>query len=354
MLKIIYDTFNICSSNQKEIKQEVKINIPSQFKERSQSPMIITDSNNIKLSKINDIKVKKQNLNSTNPSTISINNPNFSPILSYLSNNKTKESDEIEFALLFSKKNSYSNDEIENNYKLAISDFEGDLLNGKILIINAAGYKKSLRKKQDGITFFGMKTLNEKNKNDFILNLQKIIINNKNQIIETIFAIYFEKKEKVYYFQSFMKECDEKISYKIPNKISYEIKNKDHFLIGNYIFSVELGENDDYIRIIVIHSQNENNSINYIFKRPLKNQYILIGRSSKCNIHINSNLLSKMHCNISYDYDKKTYTIKDGFNNKYSTNGTWLVVNDKIKIINNNYDEFIKIGKKILKIEKRI
>jgi hypothetical protein len=61
-----------------------------------------------------------------------------------------------------------------------------------------------------------------------------------------------------------------------------------------------------------------------------------------------------MHCNISYDYEKKTYTIKDGFNNKYSTNGTWLVVNDKIKIINNNYDEFIKIGKKILKIEKRI
>ena len=353
MIKVLFETFNLCTSNQNQVKQEVKIDNSPQFKERNQSPMIISDSNNLKLLKINEVKVKKPNLNSTNPSTVSINNPNFSPILSYFSNNKTKESDEIEYALLFSKKNSYSKEDIENNYKLVISDFEGDLLNGKKLIINAAGIKKSLRKKQDGITFFGMETLNEPNKIDFKLNLQKIMVNNKNKIIETLFAIYFEKKEKLYYFQSFMKECDERISYKIPNKMSYEIKNKDHFLIGNFNFSIELGENDNYIRIILENSQNENNSINYIFKKPLENQNILIGRSSKCNVHIGSNLLSKIHCNISYDYDKKIYIIKDGFYNKNSTNGTWLVINDKIKIINNNNDEFIKIGKKILKIEKK-
>ena len=353
MIKILYDTFSFCTSNQNQVKEEVKIDIAPQLKERSLSPMIISDSNNMKLSKINDTKIKKQNLNTTNPSTISINNPNFSPILSFLSNKKTKESDEIEFALLSSKKNSYSNEDIENNYKLVISDFEGDLLNGKKLIINAAGIKNSLRKKQDGITFFGMETLNELNKNDFILNLQKIMVNKKHKIIDTIFAIYFEKKEKLYYFQSFLKECDETISYKIPNKIYYEIKNKDRFLLGNNKLIIELGENDDSIRIILENSQNENNSINYIFKKPLKNNYILIGRSSKCNIHIGSNLLSKIHCNISYDYNKKVYIIKDGFYNKNSTNGTWLIVNDKIKIINNNCDEYIKIGKKILKIEKK-
>jgi hypothetical protein len=37
-----------------------------------------------------------------------------------------------------------------------------------------------------------------------------------------------------------------------------------------------------------------------------------------------------------------------------STNGTWLVVNDKIDIINNKYEDYIKIGKKILKIEKKV
>ena len=46
--------------------------------------------------------------------------------------------------------------------------------------------------------------------------------------------------------------------------------------------------------------------------------------------------------------------MKDGFNNKYSTNGTWLVINDKIDIINNKFEDYIKIGKKILKIEKKV
>ncbi len=337
MLQTIIDSFNFCSSNNCQVKQELKIEEAKQYNEKIQSPKINFEFSNLKLSKI-----KKQNI-IISPSD---NNPN-------LSSCKKTEISENENSLLFSNKNSFSNEEIENNYKLILSDFEGDLLEGKILKINAAGLKYSLRNQKDGISFFGINNMNETNKNDFILNLQKIIFH-KNKIIGTIFAIYFQKNENKYFLQSFITHSNEQIYYKIPIEIGYKIKNKDRFQIGNNFFSVEIGENNNDIRIIIEDLDNQNNSLSYIFKKPKKNKPILLGRSSKCNIHISSNLLSKIHCNIIYDYDNNNFIMKDGFNNKYSTNGTWLVVNDKIDIINNKYEDYIKIGKKILKIEKKV
>jgi hypothetical protein len=338
MLTTIFDSFNFCSSNNCQVKQELKIEEAKQYNEKIQSPKINLEFSNLKLPKL-----KKQNI-IISPSD---NNPN----LSFCK--KKTEISENENCLLCSNKNSFSNEEIENNYKLILSDFEGDLLEGKILKINAAGLKYSLRNQKDGISFFGINNMNETNKNDFILNLQKIIFN-KNKIIGTIFAIYFQKNENKYFLQSFINNSNEQIYYKIPIEIGYKIKNKDRFQIGKNFFTVEIGENNNDIRIIIEDLDNQNNSLSYIFKKPNKNKPILLGRSSKCNIHISSNLLSKIHCNIIYDYDNNNFIMKDGFINKFSTNGTWLVVNDKIDIINNKYEDYIKIGKKILKIEKKV
>ena len=251
----------------------------------------------------------------------------------------------------YCQKKFFLNEKIENNYKLILSDFESDLLYGKNIKINAAGIKNSLRKQKDGISFFGIKTNNE-NKSDFILNLHKIILNHKKKIIENIFAIYFDQNDNKYYLQSLIKDSGENIYFKI-NEIGHQIKNKDKFLIGDLIFSVGIENNNNDIRIIFNNLENENNTLNYIFKKPSKGKNILIGRSRKCNIYITSNLLSKVHCNITFDYDKNCYLLKDGYNEQFSTNGIWYVINKKIDIINNKIDDYIKIGKKILKIEKK-
>ncbi len=345
MLKALIDTFNFCSINQIKEKQEFKLEISKNEKERSQSPMLISMGNDLKFSKVSDIKKSNQKLLYINPINDFIN---YSP---NLSSKKTIHTDIEESSLLFSKKNCFSNEEIENNYKLILSDFEGDLLYGKNIKINAAGIKNSLRKQKDGISFFGIKTNNE-NKSDFILNLHKIFLNHKKKIIENIFAIYFDKNENKYYLQSFINESGENIYFKI-NETGHQIKNKDKFLIGDVIFSVELENNNNDIRIILNNLENENNTLNYIFKKPSKGKNILIGRSRKCNIYITSNLLSKVHCNITFDYDKNCYLLKDGYNEQFSTNGIWYVINKKIDIINNKIDDYIKIGKKILKIEKK-
>ena len=345
MLKALIDTFNFCSINQIKEKQEFKLEISKNEKERSQSPMLISMGNDLKFSKVSDIKKSNQKLLSINPLNDFMNNsPN-------LSSKKTINSEFEENNLLFSKKSFFTNEEIEKNYKLILSDFEGDLLYGKIIKINSAGIKNSLRKQKDGISFFGIKTNNE-NKNDFILNLQKIFLNHKKKIIENIFAIYFDKNDNKYYLQSFLKECGENIYFKI-NETGHRIKNKDKFLIGDIIFSVGIENNNNDLRIILNNLENENNTLNYIFKKPSKGKNILIGRSRKCNVYITSSLLSKFHCNIIFDYDKNCYLLYDGYNGKFSTNGTWYVIKDKIDIVNNKVDDYFKIGKKILKIEKK-
>ena len=351
MLKAIINTFNICSSDKTE-KQELKLDITPINIENIHSPIINLVENEFKFSKLNESKMKNHNLLSLKLKN-EYNN-NFSTNLSFLSSNKkTKITEFEESTFLTTKKFTFSVEEIENNFKLILSDFEGDLLEGKKIIINISGMENSLRKQNDGITYFGIKN-NCEVKCDFILNMQTIIFNSQKKIIQNIFAIFFEKNENKYYFQSFLKDCDENIYYKIPNEIGYKINNKDKFLIGNFIFIFEILNNNKDLRIILENKDYNNNSFNYIFEQPKIGKNILIGRSRKCNIHISYNLLSKIHCNIIFDYNQNAYYLFDGFNNKYSTNGTWLLINEKIKIINNKFDDFFKIGKKILKIEKKV
>ena len=77
MLKALIDTFNFCSINQIKEKQEFKLEISKNEKERSQSPMLISMGNDLKFSKVSDIKKSNQKLLSINPTNDFIN---YSPI----------------------------------------------------------------------------------------------------------------------------------------------------------------------------------------------------------------------------------------------------------------------------------
>jgi hypothetical protein len=58
---------------------------------------------------------------------------------------------------------------------------------------------------------------------------------------------------------------------------------------------------------------------------------ITVGRYSLADIQLNDKLLSKIHCVINYS-EKEGWTLIDGHENKNSTNGTWLYLNEDTEI----------------------
>lgn len=62
----------------------------------------------------------------------------------------------------------------------------------------------------------------------------------------------------------------------------------------------------------------------------------MIGRYSSADVVLNDKLLSKMHCVINYS-EKDGWSIVDGYDNKPSTNGTWMYINEDMEI----YDKMI-------------
>lgn len=83
------------------------------------------------------------------------------------------------------------------------------------------------------------------------------------------------------------------------------------------------------------------------FDFTIKDSSIIIGRGKKSSVKIEASILSKQHCTINYNTDYKTWEIKDGFANKPSLNGTWLLLNSKYKLVE---DSFIKIGNNVINI----
>ncbi len=63
---------------------------------------------------------------------------------------------------------------------------------------------------------------------------------------------------------------------------------------------------------------------------------INIGRYNNADIRLNDKLLSKIHCEISYT-EKDGWILSDGHDNKPSTNGTWIYLNEDMMI----YDKMI-------------
>lgn len=62
---------------------------------------------------------------------------------------------------------------------------------------------------------------------------------------------------------------------------------------------------------------------------------ILMGRTPDCDIRINDKLLSKTQCHVRLYYESENryrWMLHDGSKGKASTNGTWLYINEDMKI----------------------
>lgn len=147
-----------------------------------------------------------------------------------------------------------------------------------------------------------------------------------------------------------------------------QIKKKYFFTLNQIVFSVDPGKSDDLMKnsstsssqsfsqhsfcetLKIVVYNNTNNQISkdnrtvYYFKSS--DSPILIGRS-KCTITLDYSFLSKKHCSIVFNKDENCWEISDGFSNRPSLNGTWLMVNSKYEI---NDRTFVKIGNNILKV----
>lgn len=76
-------------------------------------------------------------------------------------------------------------------------------------------------------------------------------------------------------------------------------------------------------------------NIKFSYFSPM-NKNIQIGRYYLADIQINDKLLSKIHCVINY-CEKDGWTLMDGHQDKPSTNGTWLYLNEDYEI----YDKML-------------
>jgi len=63
------------------------------------------------------------------------------------------------------------------------------------------------------------------------------------------------------------------------------------------------------------------------------NQPLRVGRQEDCDVHIDDSLLSKYQCSIEYS-QSSGWILKDGKDNKPSTNGTWLYIGEEQTIYN--------------------
>ena len=249
--------------------------------------------------------------------------------------------------------NHINDEEIELAPKLILKDLKSsNLFNGKIIKIDASGYKNSLRGKKDGKTYFGIKNNFDKKENDIIINIyDKKIKNNP------LFVIFYDKNKTRYFIQYLNNDFNNNKLYMTIRIYNELFINKDeirllYLILGKILITLSIGENDDLCFKIYknsISSNIENRRIlEYNFK--ISDSPITIGRE-KCSILIENNFISRVHTTFIYGNNNKWCLIDGNEKRRHSTHGTWIILNNNIfelNPMNENYE--VKIGEQAFNI----
>jgi len=256
-----------------------------------------------------------------------------------------------------------NDEEISKASTIILEEINGNLLNGQKIEINAAGMVGG-RNKKDGFTIFGLKFLNltknssedsdveaaqEKNENQYLLDFEL----NYAQYLSYpyIFAIYYKKEEKSFYIKGFSgKGSDNKILFiKLNNKNKFILNQKELILTGNIIFQVKV--NDNFIEITNL-SKNPNNN-KYIID-GFNKKIITIGRHKDCDFSFpKDKRFSRYQTTIEFNEETKKWSIIDGYNDKESTNGTWIFGTHSFLIKDEMIVEILNCQIKIIEIKNQ-
>ncbi len=200
---------------------------------------------------------------------------------------------------------------------------------GLNLKINPFGIENSLRNKKDGFTFFGYQD-NIDNSTPYI----DYVIHPREQdyderYLGRHFYIKYNQNNRKYYIK------DLGFGFGTFMKINNETLIKDHCCIniGESFIVCMLGENNKkHITVNIVPPNNNDSqsesSTHFEFNSEEKDT-IVIGREFDCDISIEDKMLSKTHCMLYYDNE---WRIKDGYEGKQSTNGTWMYLEEETEI----------------------
>ncbi len=349
---IIKTVKNLINSNNKnskrfsiDVKESVEKNREDENKNNNKNESnkegVNNDNNNIQ----NNIEENIKNNNNQEILEEEKNNED-DPVLSHMNSNIIINEEEITKAST-----------------IILEEINGNLLNGQKIEINAAGMVGG-RNKKDGFTIFGLKFLNltknssedsdveaaqEKNENQYLLDFEL----NYAQYLSYpyIFAIYYKKEEKSFYIKGFSgKGSDNKILFiKLNNKNKFILNQKELILTGNIIFQVKV--NDNFIEITNL-SKNPNNN-KYIID-GFNKKIITIGRHKDCDFSFpKDKRFSRYQTTIEFNEETKKWSIIDGYNDKESTNGTWIFGTHSFLIKDEMIVEILNCQIKIIEIKSQ-
>ena len=391
------DNFKILTSNNINTKNEMNISNDNNGGSISkiEDNSVISSKNSSSIKNLTNIFSKsKQNLMNANTNISNNENLNITNNINSKKNsnkNLLKKSSikviDYKSTLNLDFDNIILDEEIELAPKLLISDInESKLFNGNVIEIDAAGSLKGFRQKRDGMTFFGIKNDNNNNNNNNLERVNNdIIINFKKKVsIDKLFVIFYDRKKGIYYIQNLNRNI--KLNkYFMYVKIFYEFYlNEDeeyqtiYCLLGQLLMSITIENENNLLNIKLYNSNNiknnsnhksnnnskiedniniEDSNINKNYKEynylPENDSIITIGREN-CTINLVNKYISRVHCSIIYDKFKNKWYICDGNGKgKYSSHGTWLILNNNIKFplytYNENYQ--FKTGEQMFNIQ---
>jgi hypothetical protein len=93
----------------------------------------------------------------------------------------------------------------------------------------------------------------------------------------------------------------------------------------------------DQLRLKIFGGNNNGDVYEYNLNNMMQGGEILLGRTPECDIKINDKLMSKIQCSVRVHVlgtNSWKWMLHDGYKAKPSTNGTWLYINDDLKIFN--------------------
>lgn len=220
-----------------------------------------------------------------------------------------------------------SPEDIENGPQLVIKEIEGNQLgDGNDIRINPAGIIGGARKANDGVALFGPNLTDQYGKciNDLVIG------SNLKDIGNHLCVIYYRKEQKKYFIRTYKDQLSNGLSVLlIKIKTNYSINRTELFMIGD-LFFVILPKNNE-LKLKKLSCKRSPEELNRSF--TISQAPLTIGRDKSCEISFHSDkAFSKIHCTFYFDQMKKEWVIKDGIDNKQSTNGVWVIPKHSLEI----------------------
>ena len=301
------ENFILNSKEKEEQKEEIGISITN---------------SNLNSEKISQNEKKKAEQNKQ----INVSNTNQNNL------NYTEQSTEI----LLNK--TITQNDIDSGPNLVIKETEGNQLSQGSIELNAAGCEIGERQAKDGVTLFGPTLTDEKNN---IIN-DILIAPNFKDINSHLFVIYYRKDEKKYYIRTYKDQLSNGLSVLLVKiKKTFLIKKSEMIMIGDLFFVFLLNISNSY-KILTItklsckRSPEEEKKLFTSEKFMEEGKVITIGRDKKSTMsYPNDKSFSKVHATIYFNTEINEWEIKDGTEEKSSTNGVWVIPKHSLEIYDN-------------------